>query len=210
MTASLLATLTHPSTLRLHMGELTGEEVGLAQATLKTALELLPQLGCAVVPREPDPALLMSVALRWDHAIGLDGFYDGAEGPGAHEARKAALLERASVLYRALVAPVTALQAESLHPQIYADLASDIHDEDQHLVIKATVTYLLSQLRYQGFTWIPVKLTEEKQAIGLEVLAKAVETDGLQSVALDISRFYEEVAGEGFYRPAQAPHRQPI
>lgn len=37
--------------------------------------------------REPPPGLLMSMALRFDHALGLPGFYDRMGQPGDHQRR---------------------------------------------------------------------------------------------------------------------------
>ena len=34
---------------------------------------------------EPPPGLLMSMAIRWDHALGLDGYYDQFGKPGDHK-----------------------------------------------------------------------------------------------------------------------------
>lgn len=37
----------------------------------------------AVVPREPSDGLLMSMALRYDHGLGLPGYYDMSDTPHA-------------------------------------------------------------------------------------------------------------------------------
>jgi len=38
------------------------------------------------LPKEPPPGLLMSMALRYDHGLGCDGYYD-MFGAGEHEKR---------------------------------------------------------------------------------------------------------------------------
>lgn len=41
--------------------------------------------GFVLVPKDPPPGLLMSVALRMDHALGCPGYYDNL--PGGHARR---------------------------------------------------------------------------------------------------------------------------
>lgn len=47
----------------------------------------LPRLVRPPLPKEPPEGLLWSMALRYDHALGCEGYYD-QWGEGQHEARK--------------------------------------------------------------------------------------------------------------------------
>lgn len=97
MTDELIQTLQDPSTLRLHMGELTASELRTAQAAVRFALAQLPTLGHAIVPKEPAEDLLISMAVRSDHGLGVPGYYDqpifGGEGVGHQKRLEAAVRE---------------------------------------------------------------------------------------------------------------------
>lgn len=59
------------------------------KVALDNASEYIPQPGMVTVPREPTPGLLMSMAIRYDHGLGVDGYYDQPllAGNGAHKQR---------------------------------------------------------------------------------------------------------------------------
>jgi hypothetical protein len=60
------------------------------------ALHVVPE-GYVVVPKVPTPGLLMSIAIRLDHAIGMPGYYDqfSESSPGTHARRLELLLSDA-------------------------------------------------------------------------------------------------------------------
>lgn len=49
--------------------------------------ELALKEGYVSVPREPSEGLLMSIALRLDHGLGMPGYYDQLGKPGDHKRR---------------------------------------------------------------------------------------------------------------------------
>lgn len=195
---ALLDALCDPSTMRLMMGELTGEELAQAQAVVRGLPEHLQARQLALIPVEPTPALLFSIAMRWDHAIGMDGYHDTFEGPGAHARIKAELLERAERVHRALVQP------QEPDRELEADLQQALGDgkpSDERLIVASAVTYALSQSRQRGMAIVPRELTDELTLSGLETLASELrEPQDQPHLVLDLKRLWEEISGEGFYR----------
>lgn len=58
----------------------------------------LPLLVGPPLPKEPPEGLIWSMALRYDHALGCDGYYD-QWGEGQHEARKRGTMATMRQLY---------------------------------------------------------------------------------------------------------------
>jgi hypothetical protein len=52
------------------------QECGMDGATMKAAMRAL------VLPQEPPPGLLMSMAIRYDHGLGMPGYYDSLNAAG--------------------------------------------------------------------------------------------------------------------------------
>ncbi len=52
-----------------------------------------------MLPKNPAPGLLMSMALRYDHALGVPGYYDELFGKGEHEKRLQSALRLMRQLY---------------------------------------------------------------------------------------------------------------
>ncbi len=50
------------------------------------------------LPKDPTPGLLMSMAMRYDHALGCPGYYDML-GEGEHEKRLQSVLTTMRQLY---------------------------------------------------------------------------------------------------------------
>lgn len=70
-----------PTALRLALGPLTDPDVAVAQSAIHQALDVLQaRHGWHAVPTTPTPALLLSMAVRLDHALGLPGYYDELAG----------------------------------------------------------------------------------------------------------------------------------
>lgn len=195
---ALLDALCDPPTMRLMMGELTVAELALAQAVVRSLPEQLQARGLAMVPVEPAPALLFSIAMRWDHAIGMDGYHDTFQGPGAHARIKGELLERAERVHRALVRPQ--VHDRDLHAALQQGLEEGKSPEDR-LIVASALTYALAHARQRGMAIVPRELTQELTETGLEALASELkEPQDRSHVVLDLKRFWEEVSGEGFYR----------
>lgn len=53
----------------------------------------------AKLPKEPSPGLLMSMALRYDHALGCDGYYDSPESGITHAQRLKSTLSTMRQIY---------------------------------------------------------------------------------------------------------------
>jgi hypothetical protein len=51
------------------------------------------------IPDTPSIGLLMSMALRYDHGLGVPGYYDTLLGPGAHQKKLDATLALMAQLY---------------------------------------------------------------------------------------------------------------
>lgn len=205
---ALLDALCDPSTMRLMMGELTGAELAQAQAVVRSLPEQLRARQLALAPVEPTSALLFSIAMRWDHAIGMDGYHDTFEGPGAHARIKAELLERAERVYRALVQP------QAPDREFTAALQQSMAEgksPDERLIVASAVTYALAQARQRGMAIVPLELTEDLTQAGLEVLSsERRDPQDRRHLVLDLQRLWEEVSGEGFYRAVRpAPPSTP-
>lgn len=206
---ALLDALCDPPTMRLMMGELTGAELAQAQAVVRGLPEQLQARDLALVPVEPTPALLFSIAMRWDHAIGMDGYHDTFEGPGAHARIKAELLERAERVHRTLVRPQA--PDRDLQAVLQQGLGEGKSPEDR-LIVASALTYVLAQARQRGMAIVPRELTQELTEAGLEALSSELkEPQDRPHVVLDLKRFWEEVSGEGFYRAERpAPSGTPV
>lgn len=55
------------------------------------------------ISKDPSPGLLMSMALRYDHGLGVPGYYDALVGPGEHQRK----LQHALTLMRQLYEEVS-------------------------------------------------------------------------------------------------------
>lgn len=68
---------------------------------------LLKERGYVIVPQKPTLGLLMSMAIRGDHALGVPGYYDqalfGDPQPGTHQLRLDAAFAEAKKLYEEIV-----------------------------------------------------------------------------------------------------------
>ena len=102
----LLTKLQDAKLLREHLGQLNHNELLVAQSAVRFVLEQLSVAALAIVPRKPSEGLLMSMAVRSDHALGCPGYYDqpllGGK-VGAHEARVQAALREMSKLHEEVV-----------------------------------------------------------------------------------------------------------
>lgn len=52
-----------------------------------------------LLPKDPPAELLLSMALRFDHGLGLPGYYDSLYGEGEHELRLQSTLAQMRQLY---------------------------------------------------------------------------------------------------------------
>ena len=75
-------------------------------SSLRQQIEKLTSAGYVLVPIEPPADMLLSMAIRYDHGLGVQGYYDqpifGAENVG-HERRMAATMTTMSQLYEEIV-----------------------------------------------------------------------------------------------------------
>jgi hypothetical protein len=52
------------------------DAIALAQSAIAAYRQALEAEGMVIVPKEPAPALLRSMAIRYDHGLGCPGYYD--------------------------------------------------------------------------------------------------------------------------------------
>ncbi len=79
--------------------EVGGISMGSAADALRRAAEAIEKLRGKELPKEPPAGLLMSMAIRHDHGLGVPGYYDGLLGEGEHEKRLAAALTAMGQIY---------------------------------------------------------------------------------------------------------------
>ena len=219
MSQSEIQKLLAPSALRLGMGELTQAELEVAQAAAHQALERLESVhGWTVVPKSPSSALLMSMAVRLDHGLGVPGHYDslnelreqlpGLEvGDGqllTHQQRVEEALEVARKAHAALVSPVH----HSAKGIIVDDVVASVGAQHPHPHVRlatAAARYALTNLERYGLTLLPPALTPDHLQSVVQVFANQASgprVDGLERVwEADAHRLHEEVSGRGFFRP---------
>lgn len=110
--------------------EALGDDPEAARAALERAIKqweapAAPE-GHAVVRIEPSPALLMSMAMRFDHALGMPGYYDqmrslfpgGAEGPTHAQRLESTLRDMAKLHEEVVGAGFYDPLDESMHAEI--------------------------------------------------------------------------------------------
>lgn len=229
MPASALVALLDPSSMRLAMGELDPVELELAQSAVKSAVQRLGEHSLTLVPHSPEPALLMSIAIRLDHGLGVAGYYDqfsalGLDMPGpSHAQRLENTLSLARQAHDALLAlPSHSMESvviEDLQRGVLADLSTtsvavDPGNEDIVGVIKSAVRYALANVSKHGLCVLsaapdPSSITAIAQvlehAARQEGLPKGVSEDGMKNLwHTDAGRIYEEISGVGFYQPNPA------
>ena len=69
-----------------------------AEANTHTRVERSKPSAVGMLPKDPPPGLLMSMAIRYDHALGCSGHYDSV-GEGEHEKRLQSVLTTMRQLY---------------------------------------------------------------------------------------------------------------
>lgn len=105
---------------------ITADEIisGLAPGQGEAVLKALKDAGYAVVPIRPSDGVLMSMAIRMDHALGVEGYYDNVpmfmRGPNhaSHADRKSVALADARRCYEEVVG------TGFYHPEKEKDYAS--------------------------------------------------------------------------------------
>lgn len=98
--------LQDPDFLRQSLGSLEEAEVLAAQAVVRLVLAQVEQADLALVSRVPTPGLLMSMAIRHDHALGCPGYYDQPLFAGqqiSHQQRLDAALREMKRLHEEVV-----------------------------------------------------------------------------------------------------------
>jgi len=75
--------------------------------TARAVLAAIDAAGWAVVPREASDGLLVSMAIRQDHGLGVSGYYDGLvfprDGGGGHAKRLASAVRSMRKLHEEVV-----------------------------------------------------------------------------------------------------------
>lgn len=106
MNPDLLDQLQDATLLRGHLGDLSPENLALAQSAVRFVLDRLSDRKLAIIPKEPSQALLMSMAIRSDHGLGCPGYYDQAllgGKEGDHVRRVESALRSMSQLHEEVV-----------------------------------------------------------------------------------------------------------
>lgn len=175
--------------------------------------DALRECGWVRVPREPTDALLLSIAVRFDHGLGVPGYYDAAFFRGGDGESHAEILERtcrlAGLAQRELLHVSLSEPLELLLPVLQERVfrnASDLPLDDVYRVVRDFVNH-------PDYATIPQTPLPEMIAAVSFVLERNAKSQGLPDYVsesdlrrlwdADARRVCEEVSGVGFYKPQQ-------
>ena len=183
--------LLDPSSMRLAMGEMSGEELAHAQEVARWTWEALAVEEWVVVPKTPTNDLLWNVALRWDHGLGCEGYYDQFLGEGKHAERVAETMSNARKAHAALVG------FQPTDEALVQRIAKGAPKFKDTLLTKASVGYAITSLDKVGQVALPRTIRESD-------IARVQRAVGESVASVDIKRLLEETVGDGFYRPGHS------
>ena len=145
-----------------------------------------------MVPKTPTDDLLWNVALRWDHGLGCEGYYDQFLGEGKHAEQVAKTMGNARKAHAALVG------FQPTDEDLAQRIAKSAPKFKDTLLTKASVMYAIAALDRVGHVALPRSIRETDT----QRVQKAV---GESVAVVDIKRLLEETVGDGFYRPGHQP-----
>jgi hypothetical protein len=205
LNAHSLDALLSPSAMRLAMGEMTREELVAAQETVREVLgDLENQASWSVGEREPPEGLFQSMAVRLDHGLGLDGYYDqfGAE-PGTHARRLEEAVALAKTVHASIVRHAPSFPSDQIEALQKKYARTDLRPSDPiRLTSTAAVRYALTNAERYGLVLLPRQAPEalmESVLASVEWKGGDYPEAGLDWARADVRRLYEETVGTGFF-----------
>lgn len=209
----LIENLQRTQQMLLMMGEMTQQEIFISQSVVAETLQKLEDRGYGLFPIQPTEGLIMSMAIRFDHGLGLEGYYDfegfdfGGFVVGGHAKHLDEVRSKMKAVHQAVTDSAQRNIPEILITTIQDEVKTDGLTEDEALTAKAAVRYALTQLQNQGYVIAPHVLTAELSHAMERGYSKVGEFDP-QHINPTSRQLYEEVVGEGFYRPEKEAQYQ--
>ena len=208
----LMEVLQNGSQMRLMMGEMTLHELQLAQKTIANTFPELERAGYGLLPIEPTEGLLNSMCMRYDHGLGLPGYYDFF-GENQHAERLAQTQEKMKNIHKTVIhyfnKPLDNAWIENFQKKVKT---REISAEDQR-TMKAAVRYTLTQLVHQGYVIAPHELAASpslSKDMSLVLNDKADGDDNFHNNNPTCRQLYEELVGMGFYSPEREAQYQAV
>lgn len=208
----LMEALQNGSQMRLMMGELTLHELQVAQKTIVDTFPELERVGYGLMPVEPTEGLLSSMCMRYDHGLGLPGYYDFF-GENQHAERLAQTQEKMKRIHETVIhhfnKPLSNSVIENLQTQFNTE---GVSPTDQRTV-KAAIRYTLTQLANQGYVIAPHELAASptlSKDMSLVLNDKEDGDDNFHNNNPTCRQLYEELVGTGFYSPEREAQYQAV
>lgn len=191
--------------MRLGMGELTSQELGQAQYAAHQALDFLSQeRGWVVVPRQPSPSLLTSMALRLDH--GLDAPFS-KEGGASPDQRTQKTLALAAQAYDLITGSVNMGAVRSHVDRVCQQVSGEHESLPRARLALSAARYALTNMERYGLALAPQSLPEDAKCRLVNLLSGShpdskPSPGAAGAYGADAVRLLEEVVGQGLHRPA--------